>query len=370
MQDQVCHVHRGKLLFLMMAGAASILLLSIGGYQLVQFSDSPTFCGLLCHRVMVPEYAAFQNSPHSRVLCASCHVGSGADYLVRSKISGIPLIFRTISGDYDRPIVTPVENLRPARETCAQCHRPERFAGDLVVTKTTYAADQTNTVHSDTRIMRVGGGPSHVAQGIHWHIQATVDYLALDRQRNDIAWVEVKGLDGSSTVFTDTAQTASVTPDKIRDEKRTMDCIDCHNRATHVFNSPETLIDQAFLQGQLDTDLPYLKQQGILALDPAAPTIAEAYARVDAIKDFYKTKYPKIYQENLNSIDSAVQVMKGIVDLTNFPDMQVTWKTYPSKATHEGCFRCHGKLTAQNGPDKGKLISSDCELCHYFKGNQ
>ena len=164
-------LRRDRLIFLMLAGAAGIILLVIGGYQLVQFTDSTAFCGRLCHTVMYPEYTAYQASPHSRVLCVQCHVGPGASYLVKSKISGIPLIFATVFGTYDRPIPTPVKSLRPARDTCEQCHRPERFAGDVVIQHTTYATDEANTPTVDTRVMRVGGGEASVAQDIHWHIE-------------------------------------------------------------------------------------------------------------------------------------------------------------------------------------------------------
>src|SRR4030042_1583637 len=164
--------HREKLLFLMFAGAIGIILLVLGGYQLMEFMDSTAFCGRLCHQVMYPEYTTYQASPHSRVSCSECHVGSGADYLVKSKLSGIPLIFATISGTYDRPIPTPVENLRPARETCEQCHRPEKFAGDLVRVHTTYETDEANTEKVDTRVLRVGGGESDIARDIHWHLAA------------------------------------------------------------------------------------------------------------------------------------------------------------------------------------------------------
>ena len=184
--------HKEKLLFLMFAGATGIVLLVMGGYQLVEFTDSTAFCGQLCHEVMYPEYTAYQSSPHSRVTCAECHVGSGADYLVRSKISGIPLIISTLTGSYDRPIETPVRNLRPARETCEECHRPERFSGDIVRVHTTYASDEANTTKTDTRILRVGGGEDEVAKDIHWH---TADGILESELIRAIAEMQVIGFD-------------------------------------------------------------------------------------------------------------------------------------------------------------------------------
>jgi len=365
--------HREKLLFLMFAGAIGIILLVIGGYQLIEFMDSTSFCGRLCHEVMYPEYTAYQASPHSRVACTECHVGSGADYLVKSKISGIPLIFTTIAGNYDRPIPTPVENLRPARETCEQCHRPDRFAGDLVRVHTTYAADETNTEKVDTRILRVGGGESEVAQDIHWHIAAKVWYLPIDKKRQEIAWVGVEDEAGGLIEYVDPDKVAEVTPQRLAEKKRLMDCVDCHNRATHIFRSPEELIDMALAQGKIDKTLPYIKKLGLEALDPPNPSLEQAFTKVEALEEFYRTSYPQVYQERREAIDKAIEELKEIARLTTFPKMKVTWKTYIDNLGHQespGCFRCHGKLVAAADDQEGEVIDADCQLCHYFELQQ
>ncbi len=361
---------REKLFFLMFAGAISIILLVIGGYQLVEFTDSTAFCGRLCHQVMYPEYTTHQASPHSRVLCSECHVGSGAGYLVRSKISGIPQFFAVATSTYDRPIPTPVENLRPARETCEQCHRPERFAGDLVRVHTTYLTDEENTQKVDTRLLRVGGGESGVARDIHWHIAARVWYLAMEEKRQEIGWVGVEDSNGELTQYIDPDKAAEITPQRIEEEKRLMDCMDCHNRATHIFRSPEELIDMALAQGKIDDSLPFIKREGLNALDPPNPSLAQAITNVEAIKEFYRTSYPQIYEEKEPAIDKAIKELKEIARLTTFPDMKVSWKTYVDNIAHQespGCFRCHGKLVATTGDQEGKIIDAGCESCHYFE---
>ena len=354
----------------MFAGAIGIILLVVGGYQLVEFTDSTAFCGRLCHQVMYPEYTVYQVSPHSRVTCSECHVGSGADYLVRSKITGIPLIFSTISGNYDRPIPTPVENLRPARETCEQCHRPEKFSGDLVRTHTTYMPDENNTRKVDTRVLPVGGGESEVAQGIHWHISANVWYLPLNGGRQEIGWVGVEEKDGSLTEYIDREKMAEISPQRIKKEQRLMDCMDCHNRATHIFSSPEELTDTALLQDKIDSSLPFIKREAIKALDPPNSSLAEAYGKVEAIREFYRSSYPQIYQEKPGAINEAIERLKEIARLTTFPEMKVSWKTYVNDAGHQGspgCFRCHGKLVATSGEQQGKPIDAGCDSCHYFQ---
>ncbi len=342
-------------------------MLVIGAYQLLQFTDSTAFCGRICHNVMYPEYTAYQASPHSRVACVQCHVGYGGNALVRSKISGIPQVWAVMTNSYERPISTPVKNLRPARETCEQCHRPERFAGDLVVTDTTYDQDEANTGHTDTRIMRVGGG--EVGVGIHWHIAANVYYLPLDSQRQQIAWVGVQNKDGSMTEYIDPAVAGNVTPERIARDERLMDCVDCHNRATHIYRSPEAIIDDDMTQGLIDKTLPYIKREGSEALDPVNPGLDYAYARIDGIAAFYQTYYPDVYAEKGPAIQQALVQLKQAAVLTTFPWMHVTWDTYLDNIGHEnspGCLRCHGKLVPKNDLE-GAPIDASCDLCHYFQ---
>jgi nitrate/TMAO reductase-like tetraheme cytochrome c subunit len=360
--------HREKLFFLMFGGAIGIVLLVISGYQLLEFTDSTAFCGRLCHDVMYPEYTTFQDSPHSRVLCSECHVGSGAGYLVRSKVSGVPQVISVLFDTYERPIETPVKNLRPARETCEQCHRPERFAGDILRVHTTYATDEVNTKRVLTRGYRVGGGEFEVARDIHWHIAAEVWYTHLDEERQEIDWVGVEERNGGLTQFIDPEQTAEVSLERINDEKRLMDCMDCHNRATHIFRSPAELIDTALTQGKIDSSLPFIKREGLKVLDPPNPSLAEAITKVEAIKEFYRASYPQIYQAKEQQIDEAMEEFKDVARLTTFPDMGLTWETYLDNSGHlksPGCFRCHGKLVATTGDRKGEVIDASCSLCHY-----
>lgn len=358
---------RSKLIFLMSTGAISIIFLVIGGYQLLEFTDSTAFCGRLCHEVMKPQFTTHQASPHSRVKCVDCHVGSGGDYLVQTKISGIPLVFRTMTDSYHKPIPSPVPNLRPARDTCEQCHRPERFAGDIVRVHTTFDSNEGNTEHVDTRIMKVGGGESGVARDIHWHIAAEVWYLPLDEKRQEIAWVSVEPGDGEPEEYINPKKTNEITAQRVLEEKRLMDCIDCHNRATHVFRSPDDLINTALVQGKIDKSLPFIKREGLKALNPPNSSLEQAFSKIEAIKEFYRTSYPEIYQSQLGEIDASLAELREIARLTTFPRMKVTWDTYLNNIGHEdspGCFRCHSNLVATTGEELGKVIEARCDLCH------
>jgi hypothetical protein len=218
--------------------------------------------------------------------------------------------------------------------------------------------------------MRVGGGETEVARDIHWHIAANVYYLPLDSQRQQIAWVGVENSDGTLTEYIDPAAAAQVTPDRLASDRRLMDCIDCHNRATHIYQSPEALINEAMVQGQIDASLPYIKWAGLQALDPVNPSLETAYEKVDAIGQFYQNNYPQVYAEKLPAINQALDELKSVAVLTTFPWMKATWETYPDQLGHQaspGCFRCHGKLVPQDNTQGNTTIDASCDSCHYFQ---
>jgi hypothetical protein len=128
-----------------------------GSYKAYEFTESVGFCGQLCHTVMSPEYTAYQLSPHARVACAECHVGTGATWFVKSKLSGSRQVFAAIFNTFPRPIPTPVHNLRPAQETCEQCHWPKKFYGGQLKVFTHYANDEANTMRQIRMIIKTGG---------------------------------------------------------------------------------------------------------------------------------------------------------------------------------------------------------------------
>ena len=367
-------LHRKRLFYLLGSGAIAIMLLVIGTYDLLEYMESPEFCGQVCHVEHYPESTVYKESPHSEVSCTECHIGSGASYLVKSKISGVPQIFSTLFHTYEKPFATPLVDLRPARDTCEQCHRPERFSGDLVRYYTTHLEDRKNTPTTKAVGFKVGGGQSEVASGIHWHIAAELWYLPLDDKRQEIAWAGVVDSDGDTKEFINPDKADELTPELIKAGKRQMDCIDCHNRSTHVFNSPEFLIDKALSGGQIDNSLPYISKKGLAALDPINANIEQANTKVEIIRNFYETNYPDIYVEKADQIDKAIEELKHIAVLTTFPIMEATWETHINNLSHDGCARCHGTLETEIGnesigavpTDTGDIAyTEDCELCHF-----
>ena len=106
----------------------------------------------------------------------------------------------SFTGSYERPIPTPVKNLRPARETCEKCHWPEKFYGKRLHNIIHYGRDEASTPLFTSLALKVdAGGHGAVAGGIHWHInhENEVRYTSIDDEREEMIWVEVQQSDGS-----------------------------------------------------------------------------------------------------------------------------------------------------------------------------
>ena len=145
----------------------NVAILGTATYRGVHHMNSVQFCGTTCHSVMAPQFTAYQNSPHSRVACVDCHIGAGASWFVRSKLSGARQVFAVMLHTHSRPIPSPVKELRPARETCEQCHWPQKFEGDRFWVRTKHSDDQANTPLTTVLVMKVGGRTWQGATGIH-----------------------------------------------------------------------------------------------------------------------------------------------------------------------------------------------------------
>src|SRR5215475_2042280 len=205
--DLKTDIVRNSILFVACATILNIMIFGYASYQGVTYMDSTTFCGLTCHTVMAPEYSAYQNSPHARVECVSCHIGPGAGWFVRSKLSGLRQVFAVTFKTYSQPIPSPVKYLRPARETCEQCHWPQRFSGDKVLVKTNYKDDEKNTALTTALILKIGGFTRVGSQGIHGrHLDegSRIHYLSIDEKRQVIPVVYYTDDKGKTIEFVTT----------------------------------------------------------------------------------------------------------------------------------------------------------------------
>ena len=341
-----------------LGGIAFLLLTAVGSNRTYHYTESVQFCGRACHAPMKPEYTTYLNSAHARVDCVKCHVGPGATWYVKSKINGVRQLYCSITGDIERPIKTPLKNLRPAQDTCEQCHWPQRYAGDVDRTYTHFLADETNTPFSVRLSLKVGGGdPAHgPAGGIHWHMNLAnkVEYIATDAQRQVIPWVRLTSTNGTVTEF----RTADFKDDPARHVIRTMDCLDCHNRPAHRFQSPNDAVDSALAGGRIDRTVPWVKSNIVAALTASYSTESDALQK---IAQHLRSRYT-----NSAKVESVVAEAQRIYRHNFFPEMKADWRAYPDNISHKdwaGCFRCHdGQHKTADG--KKSIQASDCNSCH------
>ena len=173
---------RRAIVLVVAATIVNVTMLGAATYRGVEYMDSNQFCGLTCHKVMAPEYGAFIESTHSRVGCVQCHIGPGAGWFVQSKLSGVRQVFAVAFGTYSRPIPSPVHQLRPARETCEQCHWPQRFAGDKLLVRTKFADDEKSTPQVTVLLLKIGGQAGTDVRG---HPRSSPEYRGADHLRLD-----------------------------------------------------------------------------------------------------------------------------------------------------------------------------------------
>ena len=357
----------------------NVMILSLATYKGVEVMDSTEFCGTTCHSVMTPEFTTYQRSPHSHVNCVSCHIGPGADWFVKSKLSGSWQLAAVTFNLYPRPIAAPVKNLRPARETCEQCHWPTKFVGDTLKIITHYADDEASTERKTVLLMRVGGLQGRTSHGIHWHVDPSIRIrYRSDPAREKIGEVELTRADGTVEMFRAQEGTpggpASRTPGgtatgpdngDAHAEWRVMDCVDCHNRPSHVYRMPQDELDRAIQIEAIDRSLPFVRREGLKALQGSYGSHEEAKEEIRTkLRSFYATSYPEAAAAKSQQIESAADAMGEIYATNVFPSMKIGWGTYPNHIGHQnspGCFRCHDD---EHKTAAGKTIFQDCATCH------
>jgi nitrate/TMAO reductase-like tetraheme cytochrome c subunit len=356
--------------FLLFIVAAFLFLMvsAFGSYRAFEFSESVTFCGEACHTVMKPEFVAYQASPHSQIRCVECHVGGGAESYVRAKMGGMRQLYKVLTDSYEAPIKTPVHNMRAANETCGKCHWADKFYGEQLKVFNHYGYDEKNSVRQTRMLIKVGGGNPKLgeASGIHWHMNLAneVTFIASDDRRQKIPWVRMKDANGNVTEYT--ARGSTFSPQEIEvSEKRRMDCIDCHNRPTHIYLSPNNAVDQSLDANKLDKSLPFIKMKAVEVLAAKYANNDEAVNAIAAgLDDFYKTNHPDVYAARKGSVDEAIAEVQRIYQTYFFPEMKTDWSTHPNNIGHfnaQGCFRCHDN---QHVSTTGKVIRNDCNICH------
>ena len=356
----------------------NLLFLGVGGARMLHFMDTPVFCGTACHSVMNPEWSVYQASPHARVACVECHVGEGVDALVDAKLNGLWQIISATFDLYERPIPTPVHTLRPARETCEHCHWPEKFYGDRVVIRPRHGMDSLSTPTFTTLSLKIGSGSGERRGEIHWHIgpENQVRYTSVGDEREAMIWVEALRADGIWHRWTNRAIPGGRVPGLPppdsspghpggEEAARIMDCVDCHNRATHIYEDPEAAVDERLASGAIDGTLPFVKRVAFEALSSRYRDIPSAAAGLEnEIIWAYSREIPGGKMADPRAVERLIRTLQEIYERNVHPQMNIWWNPYPDHIGHEGgggCFRCHNPdLVDANGG----TIPYDCTLCH------
>ena len=169
---------------------------------------------------------------------------------------------------------------------------------------------------------------------------------------------------GRVTIYQDTAKPLNVRQ-VAEAQPRTMDCMDCHNRPSHDFQSPDYAIDLALATGRISPELPEIKKTSVEAMIKEYPSEQEALRGIaGAITDFYRLNYPKVALRNEKEIKEAILNVQAAYQRNIFPVMKASWRDYPDDIGHfifPGCMRCHdGKHTSSSGT----IIMNNCRTCH------
>jgi predicted CXXCH cytochrome family protein len=352
-------VFRRGLDFVVVATFINFIIVGIGCYRGVAYMDTVSFCGNTCH-VMAPENAAYHVSSHSGIACTECHVAPGAAGYVHAKVNGTKQLFMVLVDHYPKPIM-PNHKVPVASATCLNCHNPHAEMGDKLLVTQSFADDAANTPTSSVTVLHVGGEDAlgHLS-GIHGAHLGKIEYIATDTTDQTIPWVRKTNPDGSTTEFI--ASGASVPS---AGQPRVMDCIGCHNRAAHSFDTAEGALDKMMAQGSPSASLPFLHKEGLALLNTKYSSQGEAKARISSgLITFYRSQYPAVWDTQRPQVETSANTLADIYAHNVFPAMNVRWGTHPNNIGHTdsaGCFRCHdGNHTSKSGV----TITNDCSVCH------
>jgi len=339
------------------------LLLIIAGGAAWEYTNSSAFCGTACH-TMPPEYTSYLTSPHARVACVECHLGRGfiAENITR-KAGDAKHIISLAFKQYEFPIEA--QQLRPARETCEKCHFPEKFSDDSLREIKTYNNDVENSLVSTFLILKTGGGSTRLGlgQGIHWHIENPVYYLASDKDEQEIPYIRYEEKDGSIIEYIDIE--SDFDPTEINEEDlKVMDCITCHNRITHLVPPPDDMIDQMITNGQIQQSIPEIRRIALEIFSRSYKSSELALNSIAGIEDYYQTYYQEYYTENEIVVQDAITALQQAYSQSVYPEQKSDWNSHANNIGHDfspGCFRCHD---GQHINEENEAVRLECNLCH------
>jgi nitrate/TMAO reductase-like tetraheme cytochrome c subunit len=345
--------------FVVVATFINFVIVGTATYRGVAYMDTPSFCGQSCH-VMAPEFTAYHVSSHAGVACTECHIAPGLVGFVHAKVNGTKQLGMVLLNKYPQPIMAG-DKIPAAGVTCLNCHNPERMIGDKLIVTTGFGDDEKNAQTQSAALLHVGGRDAFGnLSGIHGAHMAHIEYVATDDSHQTITWVGKTNSDGSVTEYV-----SSDAKGPVNGAKHVMDCIDCHNRAAHSFDTAENVLNKDMAEGSPNQSLPFIHKEGLVLLKSEYRSQDEAASKITSgLEDFYKSQYPAVWSGQHDQVEQAAKTLVMIYGQNIFPFMKVTWGTHPNNIGHNdspGCFRCHdGSHTAKSG----KSITNDCTTCH------
>jgi hypothetical protein len=352
-------VFRRAIDFALAATFINFIIVGTASYRGVAYMDTVAFCGATCH-VMKPEFSAYHVSSHSTVACTECHIAPGLGGYIHAKLNGTNQLFMVLTHNYPRPIMA--QNKVPAAaSTCLHCHNANQFVGDKLLVQKSYADDKLNSQSSSVTVMHVGGRDSFSrSSGIHGAHSGRIEYVSTGTSNQVIPWIRQTDANGAVTEFMSVGVKAPVAG-----QVRLMDCIDCHNRPAHAFDTPEDALNKKMAQGSPSASLPFAHKEGLALIKAAYESTEIGAARIKSeLTTFYRSQYPAVWNAQRPQIDQAARTLAEIYSTNVFPAMKVTWGTHPNNIGHNnspGCFRCHD---GNHSSKSGVTITNDCSACH------
>jgi hypothetical protein len=358
--------HRNAFLVFLVGTTIFLIMTMIGSYKAFHYTESVEFCGTTCHQIMGPEFTTYKHSPHAKVSCVECHIGDGAGWYVHYKVAGTRMLAKTFDKSYARPIPVPVENLRPAMDTCEQCHWPGKSFGAVEFKRTYFSGESSPAPKWTIRMLMRVGGQGDSDEGIHAHMYNNNDiyYVADDDKRQKISWVKSVSKSGEESIYTtkDSPYKETAPP---AEKIRKMDCMDCHNRPAHNFEAPMPLINRAMAENKINPQIPSIKSKAVDALSKTYASKEEAVAKIRKdLMSYYSEKQTDYYAAHKKEVDEAIEFVVLMYENNFFPEMNSRWEAFPDNSSHmisNGCFRCHDD---EHVTKQGAVVSRDCNICH------
>jgi hypothetical protein len=269
---------------------------------------------------------------------------------------------------FPRPIPAPVKDLRPSQDICQGCHGPTYAIRENLQVRKYYLSDTENTEWKIGLLLKMGVVRVRTDKPpmMHWHyaVARQIEYATADPKHEVIPWVRAIGFDGKARIYR-THDGNTVGKEPAPEQKRIMDCIDCHNRVGHPYDPPDKIVNALLSLTLIDPSLPDIKSTAVQALEGKYDSREAALSGIrDTIMEFYKKNHPDVAASREAKLKHVILTLQDLYDRNYDPVMKASWKSYPSHSEHmysPGCFRCHD---GEHKSEDGAVLSKECSLCH------